>query len=129
MTSICLPVNFASKWDHQGIEYSILGPKIREEHNFDKCFSTVLKTIENKMNAPVELREKEVYAFSFYFDRLNEAKAFKSINIKVNLNLKNQSNSLLFSCFNFIEENGDSLKIEAILNITKSSMRNNRFSR
>jgi hypothetical protein len=47
--------------------------------SFDNCYRAVIKTIENKINAPVELREKEIYAFSFYFDRLNSAKLLKSI--------------------------------------------------
>ena len=52
------------------------GPKNKNLHSFTNCLDSVKRTIENKINAPVELRDKEIYAFSFYFDRLNSAKLF-----------------------------------------------------
>lgn len=74
--SVCLPPKHSSTWTQQDVEYNLLGPENNEHHSFEKCSFNVIKTLENKMNAPVELRNKDIYAFSFYFDRLMMAKIF-----------------------------------------------------
>ena len=73
-----MPPNHRSKWVQQGIEYEVLGPVVKEQHSYDKCSANVLKTIQNKLNAPSELKSKEIFAFSYYFDRLNAVKMFQN---------------------------------------------------
>ena len=73
---MCIPPNQKTKWIQQGVEYDVIGPDNKELHSYEKCYNNVIKTLENKFNAPAELRFKEIYAFSFYYDRLNTAKAF-----------------------------------------------------
>lgn len=81
LISVCLQENKNFIWIQQGVEYTVKGPINKNQHSFEKCYSNVLKTIENKINAPDELRDKDIYAFSFYFDRLNNAKMFKGIKL------------------------------------------------
>lgn len=77
LMSVCLQPETSFVWIQQGVEYTVKGPTSKQQHSFEKCYANVLKTIQNKINAPVELNNKEIYAFSFYFDRLNNAKLFK----------------------------------------------------
>ncbi len=79
-----MPPQHSSTWVQQGIEYKVIGPESKLHHSFEKCSFNVVKTIENKFSAPAELRNKEIYAFSFYFDRLTSAKIFESKNIILN---------------------------------------------
>lgn len=60
-----------AKWTHQNVEYTILG---YTDSSFEKCYSNVLKTLGNKFTQLSELKEKEIYAFSYFYDRLNSAK-------------------------------------------------------
>lgn len=82
LMSVCLQPETSFVWIQQGVEYTVKGPTSKQQHSFEKCYANVLKTIQNKINAPVELNNKEIYAFSFYFDRLNNAKLFKGIHFK-----------------------------------------------
>ena len=61
------------------MEYTLLGPKERKQHSFDTCFKSVLQIIENKLNAPAEVRHKQIFAFSFFFDILKKAGIITSI--------------------------------------------------
>lgn len=78
LTSVCITTESNFIWTQQGIDYTVKGISKNGKQSFDNCYRAVIKTIENKINAPVELREKEIYAFSFYFDRLNSAKLLKN---------------------------------------------------
>jgi hypothetical protein len=80
LTSVCLPVNKSFSWIQQGVEYIVSGPKYKELNSFHSCYKSTIKIIKNKIKAPVELRDKEIYAFSFYYDRL------KSANLLINEN-------------------------------------------
>ena len=51
------------------------------QYSFDSCHKNVVKTLQNKFNAPGELKKKQLFAFSFFYDRLNASRAFESINI------------------------------------------------
>lgn len=73
LASACLAPNHESKWKQQGVEYTILGPKEAKQHSFDTCYKSVLQIIENKLNAPAEVRNKQIFAFSFFFDILKKA--------------------------------------------------------
>jgi hypothetical protein len=78
LLSVCMPSAHRSAWTQQNVEYTVLGPDSKEQHSYDKCLANVLKTIESKFNAPGELKSKDIFAFSYYFDRLNSAKTFAS---------------------------------------------------
>ena len=73
LASVCLTSKHDGIWTQQNINYKIIGINGRQR-NFDDCYLNVRQTIENKMNAPVELRQKKIFAFSFYYDRLSSAK-------------------------------------------------------
>lgn len=77
LTSVCIAIESNFIWRQQGIDYTVKGFNNQAKHSFENCYKSVTKTIENKINAPVELRDKEIYAFSFYYDRLNSAKLLK----------------------------------------------------
>jgi hypothetical protein len=79
LMSVCLPANQSFTWVQQGVEYLVRGPTYKQLNSFENCYKTTMKTIQNKINAPVELRDKDIYAFSFYYDRLKSANMFKSI--------------------------------------------------
>jgi ectonucleoside triphosphate diphosphohydrolase 5/6 len=76
-----LPPNHKSTWTQQGVEYTITGPSQIEHHSFDKCYANVLKIVENRINTPAEMQFKEIYAFSYFYDRLKSANMVKGINI------------------------------------------------
>lgn len=73
LKSICFKSDTELKWKQENREYTLKGVKSKER-NFDDCEHRVKQLIENKLNAPVELRTKNIYAFSFYFDRFKHAK-------------------------------------------------------
>ena len=79
LTSVCIAIESNFIWRQQGIDYTVKGFNNQAKHSFENCYKSVTKTIENKINAPVELRDKEIYAFSFYYDRLNSAKLLKGV--------------------------------------------------
>ena len=66
LSSVCFKSSHESLWKQQNIEYKIKGVDKREQ-NFDDCYLNVKKQVENRLNAPVELRKKKIFAFSFYF--------------------------------------------------------------
>lgn len=101
LTSICLKSSHNSIWKQQNVDYKINGFKTKER-NFDDCYSNVKKLLENRLNAPVELRKKQIYAFSFYYDRMLSA--------------------------NLIGEDGGLVKIEKILEQAKTGIKNCLFS-
>jgi len=72
-----LPPNHKSAWTQQGVEYTITGPSHVEQHSFDKCYANVIKLIENRINMPAEMRFKDIYAFSYFYDRLKSANMIK----------------------------------------------------
>jgi len=74
--SVCMPPNHSSKWIQQNIEYIVLGPSKKEDHSYANCYQDVIKKFESNLNAPKEIQLKDVYAFSFFYDRLNAAKVF-----------------------------------------------------
>lgn len=67
------------KWVHQNIEYSIDQPPTTTANSsiFDQCYSKVRQTLGNKFLQLPELNSKDVYAFSYFYDRLNSAKLLK----------------------------------------------------
>lgn len=68
------------KWVHQNIEYSIDQPPTTTSNSssiFDQCYSKVRQTLGNKFLQLPELNSKDVYAFSYFYDRLNSAKLLK----------------------------------------------------
>ena len=80
--SVCLPTNHRSKWTQQNIDYFVNGPFLKEKHSYENCYDEVIKRFgdnyHNKLNAPSEIQNKDIYAFSFFFDRLSSAKIFNS---------------------------------------------------
>ena len=76
MFSVCLPNNFNSKWIQQAIEYSVYGPSVynKDVSSYDRCYESVMKTFQDKISVPKEIANKEIYAFSYYFERLFQAK-------------------------------------------------------
>ena len=90
LTSVCLPANQTFSWLQQGITYTVSGPNYKNQNSFANCFKSAIKTIENKIVAPVEIRDKEIYAFSFYYDRLKSAQLLKR---KIYENLYNRASN------------------------------------
>lgn len=74
--SVCLPPNHSSVWTQQGVDYTVLGPKNENQSTFENCYKIAHRTIKNKIKSPGELADKNIYAFSFYFDRLKSAQMF-----------------------------------------------------
>lgn len=95
--SSCIKAKNKMKWSQQGIDFTVSGPDSENANSYDKCYKSVLKTLENNFNPPIDLSKKEIYAFSFYFDRLNKATRM------------------------FSNKNGDRIKIENIKIRAKSS--------
>jgi hypothetical protein len=73
-----MPPNHSSKWNQQNIEYTVRGPTTKEEHSYENCYQDVIKRFDENFKAPKEIQSKDVYAFSFFFDRLNAAKIFNN---------------------------------------------------
>lgn len=73
LSSVCLSADVSINWLHQGINYSVKGPRSKELSTFANCFKIATKVVKNKISAPAELIDKNIYAFSFYFDRLRSA--------------------------------------------------------
>ena len=104
LASICLNSKHVSTWTQQNIDYKIKGITKRES-NFDDCYLSVKKTVENKLNAPVELRKKKIFAFSFYFDRLSSANLLSgtggTLNVNKILERAKKGLSLTLTLFNY----------------------------
>ena len=73
LSSVCLPTAHSSTWLQQGTDFTVLGPTEEQRNVFFNCYQTVKKTVKGQIQAPTELRDKTIYAFSFYFDRLKSA--------------------------------------------------------
>jgi hypothetical protein len=84
LSSICLTSQHEGVWNQQNIDYKIIGINKRQR-NYNDCYLSVKKTIENKMNVPVELRKKKIFAFSFYYDRLSTSNLIKETGGAVNV--------------------------------------------
>lgn len=69
-----------TKWTHQNVQYMI--EKSDGGPSFEKCYSNVLKTIEGKFLSLPELNSKEIYAFSYFFDRFRSARLLKNCKFK-----------------------------------------------
>lgn len=74
--SSCIPNGKNFTWSQQGVDYFLSSSLTKNSTSFKSCSNIVLKTIKNKFEAPSDLSSKDIYAFSFYFDRLNKAKLF-----------------------------------------------------
>ena len=123
LTSVCIPYETSFIWTQQNIDYTVKGTNTKVKHSFENCFSNVIKTIENKINAPVELRDKEIYAFSFYFDRLNSAKLLKGIFVR---KFKLIFKSIFFLIFYFnTDSSGGLIQIRDIFEKAKSGFNYN----
>jgi hypothetical protein len=73
LRSVCLSEAISTTWKQQNIEYKISG-HTNVTQNFADCYKKVLKIIENKLSLPNDLKNKNVYAFSYYYDRLGHSK-------------------------------------------------------
>ncbi len=86
LQSVCVPENTTTSWKQQNTEYTISGHATIKQ-NFDGCYNSVLKIIENKLNAPNDLKNKNIYAFSLYYDQLLKSGAIDEEGGSVDLNL------------------------------------------
>lgn len=73
LSSVCLPTAHSSTWLQQGTDFTVLGPESEQKNAFLSCYKTVQKSVKGQIQAPSELKDKKLYAFSFYFDRLKSA--------------------------------------------------------
>lgn len=69
-----MPTAYRSTWTQQNVEYTVRGFESANEHNFQNCQSTVLSTFGNDFIQLDELVSKEIYAFSFFYDKLKTVK-------------------------------------------------------
>lgn len=83
--SVCMPSMHSSVWTQQGVNYKVLGPKNAKLNTFENCFKIASKSVKDKIYAPSELSNKNIYAFSFYYDRLKSAGALKENGGQVSL--------------------------------------------
>ena len=74
LSSVCLAQGVAFKWIQQGIEYQVSGAMSKELNTFENCYKVANKIMTGKIEAPIEIKDKNIYAFSFYFDRLRSAR-------------------------------------------------------
>ncbi len=81
LSSVCVPHGTRFKWLQQGVEYTVNGARSKEMNTFENCYKIAVKTFVNRIEAPVELREKKIYAFSFYYDRLKSARLLEGTNV------------------------------------------------
>jgi Golgi nucleoside diphosphatase len=84
LSSVCLPVGHRGSWLQQNVEYKVSGPQVKVEKVYEACLSQVLRVldanIDNKTEAklvPKEIEDKDIYAFSFFYDRLNASAMFR----------------------------------------------------
>lgn len=80
LKSVCMIGELPTKWTHQNVQYMI--EKSDDGPSFEKCYSNVLKTIEGKFLSLPELNSKEIYAFSYFFDRFRSARLLKKCKFK-----------------------------------------------
>jgi hypothetical protein len=73
LVSECMPPGHKSVWVQQGVEYTVMSLDSEQGHSFEKCYTNVLKTVEKKFLKFSELASKQIYAFSYFYDRLNSA--------------------------------------------------------
>lgn len=101
LSSACLSSENDFKWVQQGVEYNVKGPANKKLYSFENCYKIAAKTIKGNIKAPNELRDKSLYAFSFYYDRLRSANLLEESGgvVKLSdilskaLSICNQSNS------------------------------------
>jgi hypothetical protein len=100
LSSVCLPYNSKFEWTKDNNNYELIGPDKKENQNFEKCYANVMKVLMNNVNAPVEMRDKKIYAFSYYYDRLEKSKIFDKLNDKPRLSLETIYKRAKSSLFN-----------------------------
>lgn len=74
LSSVCLSSEHNFTWTQQGVDYAVKGPSKKELYSFHNCYKVAISMMENKLSTPTEMRDKSLYAFSFYYDRLKSAK-------------------------------------------------------
>jgi len=90
IVSVCINPIVSTSWSYAGKDYNISGVKSDKNYKFVKgvgglmdrtdpivdflqCYQTAVRFLSGQMHAPDELRSREVYAISYYFDRATEA--------------------------------------------------------
>lgn len=108
-------------WTQQNVEYSVVG--VSNLASFDQCYAKVRSSLVANITRLPELNSKEIYAFSYFFDRLNSAKALsrKNRNIFIDsliiyIPLK------LFPFFFYKQKVVQGIKIRDIFNKAKSGL-------
>jgi hypothetical protein len=122
LSSVCIPYGHSLKWTQQGIEYTVRGSELKSDHSYAKCYESVLGTINAKFNAPFksELSKKKIYAFSYFYDRLNSSRLFQC---NYNLLIVKSSKLGLNSClFLNVGPDGGSIKLQTLLDKTMEGM-------
>ncbi|RMZ93452.1 ectonucleoside triphosphate diphosphohydrolase 5 isoform X1 [Brachionus plicatilis] len=74
--SRCIPNGKNFTWSQQGKDFLLSSSIEKNSTSYENCSKIVSKTIGDNFEAPPGLESKNIYAFSFYYDRLNNAKLF-----------------------------------------------------
>ncbi|GIY22911.1 ectonucleoside triphosphate diphosphohydrolase 5, partial [Caerostris extrusa] len=69
--SSCIHPHTKHTWKHDMRDYIVKGRK-DEKYGFKECFDKAVEFLGNSVNKPEELRRREIYALSYYFDRAND---------------------------------------------------------
>ncbi|XP_037082454.1 ectonucleoside triphosphate diphosphohydrolase 5-like isoform X2 [Pollicipes pollicipes] len=90
VVSDCVNPIVATTWSYAGKTYNISGVETKKNYKFVKgisglldktepivdfvqCYQSAVRFLSGQVHAPEELRNREVYAISYYFDRATEA--------------------------------------------------------
>lgn len=63
-------------WKFNGITYEITGEQ--SPNAFDRCYELAKQLVFTAINKPEELKTREIYGLSYYFDRMSDVRIVKS---------------------------------------------------
>ncbi|CAL1297392.1 unnamed protein product [Larinioides sclopetarius] len=66
--SSCIHPHTKHTWKHDRKDYIVKGRK-DEKYGFQECYDTVVEFLGDTIDKPEELRRRDIYALSYYFDR------------------------------------------------------------
>jgi len=66
----------SEKWFFEGMDYEIMGERM-SEHSFEECYQIAKGLVANAIHKPEEIKSRQIYAMSYFYDRMLDSKVIK----------------------------------------------------
>ena len=67
--------NATENWRFEDVHYEITGEQSVD--SFIKCYELAKRLVSNAIHKPEELKDREIYGLSYYFDRMKDVRIIK----------------------------------------------------